>query len=206
MTMFKRSKRKIIVTIMTQSITTLFRYRIIFGSITVTVLFFVSIYLASRIVEPLETSYKKQKQFIADAGHELKTPISVISANAELLKREISDDQWLANIQYENEKMGHLVTQLLDLVHAQRTDIPKIKLDFSHLVKGKALPFESIAYEKGSTLNYMIQDQIMIIGNEDQLKQLVSILIDNMIEHGKSNEDIDIKLKLENMSMLFLQS
>ncbi len=92
-------------TVINENAITLFRYTLIFGAIALVIFFFLSQFLAKKIVKPLEESYKKQKQFISDAGHELKTPVSVVSANAELLSREIGENQWLENILYENERM-----------------------------------------------------------------------------------------------------
>ncbi len=83
--------------IINESMNTLLRYTIIFGSITITVMFFLAVYLAKRIVKPLEESYQKQKQFISDAGHELKTPIAVVNANAEMLQRDIEKINGLQN-------------------------------------------------------------------------------------------------------------
>lgn len=184
-------------TIMQQSMTTLFRYTIVFGSIMMAALFFVAVYLAGKIVKPLEESHQKQKQFISDAGHELKTPVSVISTNAELLAREIGENPWLSNIQYENEKMGNLVSQLLELTRTENSDIRTEPLNFSRLVKGEALPFESIAFEKGFLLNDEIQEGLSVEGNRDQLKQLVSILLDNAICHGENGKEIKLTLKEE---------
>lgn len=184
-------------TIMQQSMTTLFRYTIVFGSIMMVALFFVAVYLAGRIVKPLEESHQKQKQFISDAGHELKTPISVIGTNADLLAREIGENKWLSNIQYENEKMGNLVSQLLELTRTENSDVPTESLNFSRLVKGEALPFESIAFEKGLLLDYEIQDGLSVEGNRTQLKQLVSILLDNAIRHEKNGKEIKLTLKEE---------
>lgn len=182
-------------TIMQGSMTTLFRYTLIFGSVAITALFFVAVHLARRIVQPLEESYQKQKQFISDAGHELKTPVAVVSANAELLSREIGDNQWLANIQYENQRMGRLVAQLLELARTEKSDLPMERLDFSRLVGGEALPFESVAFEKGLVLHCDIADGLSIDGNGNQLKQLVSILLDNAICHGADGKEVFLTLK-----------
>ena len=105
-------------TVVNEGAVTLFRYTLIFGALALVLFFFLSVFLAKKIVAPLEESYRKQKQFISDAGHELKTPVSVVSANAELLSRELEDNQWLRNIRYENERMGILVAQLLELAPA----------------------------------------------------------------------------------------
>ncbi|MBD5521714.1 MAG: HAMP domain-containing histidine kinase [Lachnospiraceae bacterium] len=182
-------------TIMRGSMMTLFRYTLIFGSVTIAALFFVAIYLAKRIVKPLEESYRKQKQFISDAGHELKTPVSVISANAELLSRELGDNQWLANIQYENERMGKLVIQLLELTRTETIALQTEHLDFSRLVDGETLPFESVAFEKGLVLKCDIESDLFIEGNANQLKQLVSILLDNAICHSTDGKEIFLTLR-----------
>ena len=181
-------------TVIKESMTTLFRYTLVFGSVTLVSLFFLAIYLAKRIVKPLEESYKKQKQFISDAGHELKTPVSVVSANAELLSREIGDNQWLSNIQYENERMGKLVGQLLELARTENVKHHMEYLDLSRLVAGGALTFESVAFENGLMLKTQITDGITIPGNSTQLSQLVSILIDNAIQHSQNGEEIFVSL------------
>lgn len=187
-------------TIIQESMGTLFRYTLIFGGLAIVVLFFLAVYLAKQIVKPLEESYQKQKQFISDAGHELKTPISIVSTNAELLARELGHNKWLANIQYENERMGVLVTQLLELSRIEHV-MPQMELiDFSRLVNGEALPFESVAYENGLILNCSVMDDIVLEGNSVQLKQLVAILLDNAIRYGNSGKEIQLILKSEDGS------
>ena len=175
----------------------LFQYILSFGIVTLIVFFFLSVFLARKIVAPLEKNYQKQKQFISDAGHELKTPVAVVSANAELLSREVGDNQWLQNIQYENERMGMLIGQLLDLARTENV-APQMELvDFSRLVAGELLPFESVAFEKGLVLNSIIADGIYMEGNSTQLKQLVSILLDNAIRHSKEPGDVNLTLTKE---------
>lgn len=184
-------------TIINESMDTLFRYTLIFGAFAIILLFFVAVYLARRIVKPLEESYQKQKQFISDAGHELKTPISVVSTNAEILSREIGNNKWLENIQYENERMGVLVTQLLELSRVENAPLITEPIDFSRLVSSEALPFESMAFENGHTLCCNIAENITVDGNGTQLEQLVSILLDNAIRHGDKGTDIQLILKAE---------
>ena len=181
-------------TVVNESAITLFRYTLIFGGVALVLFFFLSVFLARKIVAPLEESYQKQRQFISDAGHELKTPVSVVSANAELLSRELGDNQWLQNIQYENERMGLLVGQLLDLARTENV-IPQMELiDFSRLVAGEMLPFESVAFEKGLALNSNITSGITAEGNSAQLKQLTSILLDNAIQHSKPEGEVCLTL------------
>jgi len=181
-------------TVVNESAMTLFRYTLIFGGVALVLFFFLSAFLARKIVAPLEESYQKQRQFISDAGHELKTPVSVVSANAELLSRELGDNQWLQNIQYENERMGLLVGQLLDLARTENVTPQMEYIDFSRLVAGEALPFESVAFEKGFVLNCNIANGITVEGNSTQLKQLTSILLDNAIRHSKPDGEVRLTL------------
>ena len=184
-------------TVVNESAMTLFRYTLVFGGVALVLFFFLSVFLARKIVNPLEESYQKQKQFISDAGHELKTPVSVVSANAELLSREIGDNQWLQNIQYENERMGMLVGQLLDLARTENITPQMEHIDFSRLVAGEALPFESVAFEKGLVINSNITNGIGVEGNSTQLKQIVSILLDNALRHSKEQGEVWLSLTKE---------
>ncbi len=183
--------------IMQGGMATVFRNTLIFGGIAVIAVFFVSVFLAKRIVSPLEESFSKQKQFISDAGHELKTPISVVGANAELLSREIGENRWLSNIQYENERMGALVRQLLELARMENVAPQTESLDFSRIVDGELLPFESVAFEHGLELTSDISDGIRVNGDASRLKQLVSILIDNAIRHSEKGKEVAVTLKAD---------
>lgn len=187
-------------TVINEGALTLFRYTLIFGGAALVLFFFLSVFLARKIVNPLEESYQKQKQFISDAGHELKTPVSVVSANAELLARELGENQWLQNIQYENERMGILVGQLLDLARTENVTPQTEHIDFSRLVAGESLPFESVAFEKGLALSCNIASGICVEGNSTQLKQLVSILLDNAIRHSKQKGEVSLSLTKEHGS------
>ena len=184
-------------TVINEGAMTLFRYTLIFGAFALVLFFFLAVYLAQKIVAPLEKSYKKQKQFISDAGHELKTPVSVVSANAELLSRELKDNKWLKNIQYENERMGILVGQLLQLARTENVKTQKERIDFSRLVAGEALPFESVAFEKGLMLNCNITENIIVEGDSTKLKQIVSILLDNAIRYSKDDGEVVLNLTKE---------
>lgn len=190
-------------TLILESAGTLVTYTLIFGGIAIVLIFFLANYLAGRIVAPLEENYERQKQFISDAGHELKTPAAVISANLELLARETGENQWLSNIQYENQRMSVLITRLLDLARAENARPQMEPVDLSRLVWGETLPFEPVAYEKGLALNSSIEEEIWVNGNSVQLKQLLSILIDNGIRHGSHGKEVCLELKkVKNSALL----
>ena len=184
-------------TVMLENVGTLINYTLIFGGVALVLLFFLARYLSNRIVAPLEESYQRQKQFVSDAGHELKTPVAVVNANLELLSREIGENPWLSNIQYENERMSALIIQLLELARAENVTPQMETIDWSRLVCGETLPFETVAYENGLVLNSRISDNIYVHGNSVQLKQLTSILIDNAIRHSDSGKEVCIVLKKE---------
>lgn len=181
----------------------LFRNTLIFGGIALIAVFVASIFLARRIVAPLEESYEKQRQFISDAGHELKTPVSVVSANAELLEREIGVNSWLSNIRYENERMGTLVKQLLELARTENVALQTERLNFSRLVAGEVLPMESVAFEQGLELLSDLEENRFVNGDSSRLKQLVSILIDNAISHSYAGSAITVSLREEHNSVRF---
>ena len=180
-----------------ESTRTLLNYTLVFGGVALVPLFLLAWYLAGRIVSPLEESYRRQKQFISDASHELKTPVAVIGANIELLSRELEDDPWLANIRYENARMAGLIAQLLDLARTEAVSPVMAEIDLSRLVLGEVLPFETVAFEHGVRLETCLDDAVCLVGNDIQLKQLVSILVDNAIRHSPAGEAVTIRLLQE---------
>ena len=185
------------VTVIESAIDTLLTYMLFFGGISVVVMFVLSALLASWVVVPLKSGYEKQQQFISNAGHELKTPISTIDANAALLQREVGENSWLSNIVYENNRMSVIVKELLDLAKLDQAKIPLQEVDLSQTALASILPFEAKAYEEGYELEYQIQDTIHMKGYPDQLEKLISILLDNALNHASKNGKIQVVLASE---------
>ena len=181
-------------TVSESGLNTLFRNVLIIGGAAILVMFFISLYLSGRIIRPLEENDQRQKQFVSDASHELKTPVAVISTNAEMLSREIGDNEWLANIQYENERMGGLIRQLLDLSRAENAEAQTEQVDFSRIAAGEVLAFEMLAFEQGKTIQSDVEEGVQLTGNPTQLTQIVSVLLDNAIRHAAGRE-ISLTLK-----------
>ena len=167
---------------------TMLRYVFLVGGLAILAMLFIASILAGFIISPLEENDRQQKRFISDASHELKTPIAVIATNAEMLSCELGHNEWLSNIQYETERMDRLVKQLLDLSHAESAIVPMESLNFSRLVTGETLAFESLAFDKGKTFVTEIAEAIILMGNPAQLTQHVSILLDNAIRHSTGRE------------------
>lgn len=147
------------------------------------------------IIKPVIESFNRQKQFVADASHELKTPIAVIMANAEALEKEPEEKKWLNNIKREADRMNELVTSLLDLAKLEEGKEVQQEENLSKIVEMSVLTFESLMYENKIELEYDIQKDINIKCNSSQIKQLVAILIDNAIKHSETNGKISIALK-----------
>lgn len=163
------------------------------------IIIFVSLKLTSWIIKPVIESFNKQKQFITDASHELKTPITVIMANAEALEKEPEETKWLNNIKSESERMNGLISDLLDLAKIENeTGKENYTLEnLSKITQRALLTFESLMYENKIKLDYNIQDNININCNSNQMKQLIAILIDNAIKHSEKNGEIKVTLRKE---------
>lgn len=161
----------------------LFLFTLLFGLIALIPITFLSIHIANRIISPMEKTYQKQKQFTADAGHELKTPIAAVAANIELLQREIGENKWLDNISYENRRMKELVTELLELARNENKTIERKPTDLSRLINGAVLPLEASAFEKNVLIETEIPKGITANVDETGISQLINILLDNAISH-----------------------
>lgn len=176
-------------TLIDGSMKTLIMNTVVFGAVALIILFFVSLKASKEIMKPVEDTYQKQKQFISDAGHELKTPISTVSANAEILQREIGNNRWLDNILYENRRMKELVTGLLDLSRTENMEAVHTDVDLSRIVTGGILPFDSVAFERGLLLESEIEQDIHVEGDPNQLGQLVATLLDNAVSHAEKTQN-----------------
>ena len=142
----------------------------------------VSMLLSKWAAGPIEQAWKQQKQFVADASHELKTPLTVITTNAELLQPESSRNRQAAEaILTTSRQMRKLLEGMLELARSdsEQLDCPLKPLDFSTLVSDEAMSFEAVLFEKGFPLEYRIEEGLQVSGVDSQLRELVGILLDN---------------------------
>lgn len=154
------------------------------------------IFLSSRIVRPFHISYEKQKQFITDAGHELKTPLTIINADAELLAMDIGENEWLTDIQYQTSRLANLTGDLILLSRMEEAQpqLQLLELPLSDLVEETALPFQAVARAQGKTLDCHIEPLISLCGEEKSLRKLVSILLDNAVKYAAPHSTITCTL------------
>lgn len=183
-------------------------FSIVLGIIGFLVLLGIAFLLSAWLIRPAETAFAKQKQFISDASHELKTPLTVIGANAELLESEIGSNKWLGYIHSETKRMSCLVNDLLSLARLENpSDTPVFsEFSLSHAATSILLPFESVAFEQGIYLDLDIREHIHIVGAEEQLKQVISILTDNALRHTKPEGTVKINIQRKHQKVLLTVS
>ena len=173
------------ISIQKTTLTSMVETSILVGIISMLVFLGISFLLARWAVKPVDRTWKQQKQFVSDASHELKTPLTVIMSNAELLQSPDCDEEnrqkFAGSILTMSHQMRKLVEGLLELARADNAQVKKSfsTVDYSKLVADALLPFEPIFYEKGLTLQSNLQQGIVLTGSEQYLHQLVDILLDN---------------------------
>ncbi len=155
--------------------------------------------LSNIIVKPVEETIEKQKQFISDASHELKTPLAVIEANVDVLENKVGKSKWMEYIQSEITSMNKLINDLLFLAKTEniKTIRNKEQINISEEIKMVSSMFESVAYEKKVKINYNIQENIKVNVEKEDIKQIISILLDNAIKHTEKENNIYVELKKE---------
>lgn len=177
-------------------------YSCVIGLLALLLFFAASLLLSRWMVKPVERAWEEQRRFIADASHELKTPLTVILSNTDMLiaSGAVSDDKnraRLDNLRAESQRMKGLVESLLSLERSDSGSEPYTmeRVNLSYIVSGGALTLESTIYDSGRTLQCDIAEDIMLTGDAKKLRQLVDILLDNACKY--SDEGSVIKMTLE---------
>ncbi|MBB6216142.1 signal transduction histidine kinase [Anaerosolibacter carboniphilus] len=174
------------------------------------VIFFISRFFANKSIQPIHEAFDKQKQFIADASHELKTPLAVINTNVDVLLSNGDDpihnqSKWLYYIKSETERMTKLTNDLLYLTQMDYSDIKMIFTEFnlSELIENVILTMEAVFFENNISLKYEIEPELTIHGNREQIQQVAMILLDNAVKYTNLNGCIDITLKKRHNHNIF---
>ncbi len=178
--------------------------------ISMAVIFLISLWLSGIAVKPVKKAWEQQKQFVADASHELKTPLTVILANNNIMMshkdRQISEEaQWLESTEEEAQHMKQLIDQMLFLAKsdAGTGSVQFSDVDLSEIIEGTALNFEPVAFEREIMINPDIEPDVIINGNALQLKQLAHILIDNAVKYAADQSEVTITLKKNGDAVTF---
>lgn len=159
-------------------------------------------YFAKRAVAPIERAFEKQRELIANASHELKTPITIIAADLFILQSSdgLSEEQakWLDGIGAQARRMGDLVNEMLELAKADsKKDKVMTKIDLSEILKSVASESEALAFEKKITLNASIPPGVRVIADRDDIVKLIYILFENALKYTDPGGVIDIALRRE---------
>jgi signal transduction histidine kinase len=153
-------------------------------------------WLSKKALKPVEEAMEKQKQFITDAGHELKTPIAIISADAEVMELCQGENEWLTSIKKQTVRMNTLVKNLVDLSKLGEESDKKKRTVFniSEAVLDTASNFETTAKATGKTFTYSAARDLRYNGNEEEIRQLISILCDNAMKYADENGMIKLNM------------
>ncbi len=175
---------------------------IVVASIMLIFIFFISRFFANKSIKPIKEAFDKQKQFIADASHELKTPLAIINTNVDVVLSNDEDciknqSKWLYYIKSEAERMTKLTNDLLYLTQMDYSDIEMIYSDFnlSETIESVILTMEAVIFENNILLEYDLESNILTYGNKEQIKQVIIILLDNAIKYTNDKGRISISLK-----------
>lgn len=155
------------------------------------------IILSKKAVRPVIESFEKQKQFITDAGHEIKTPLAIISANTEVIEMTSEPNEWTESIKNQIARLNGLIKNLLHLAKMEEDNIQLTFEDFniSDAVYDAAAPFEALAHTKGKSIEIDVQNDLMFHGDEGAIRQLVSILTENAVKYSDDKGKITVTLK-----------
>lgn len=163
---------------------------------------------SKRAVKPIAESYEKQKQFITDANHELKTPLTLILTNLDIAEAEVGKNEWLEDIRAEGERMSALVKQLVTLsrMDEDQGEVELNTFSLSDTVRDTVSEFEALAEGKGTPLISSVQDGVTYYGNEAGIRRVISVLLDNAVKYCDSGGTIGLSLVLKRHPVICVEN
>ena len=166
------------------------------------------IVLSHRIVGPVAESYEKQKQFITDAGHELKTPMTIISADADLMEMECGENQWLTDIRRQAQRLTGLTNDLIYLsrMEEEQPNLQCIEFPISDVAEEMAASFQAPARSQEKDFSIRIQPMLSCTGDEKAIRQLISILLDNALKYSPAGGQMELRLEKQGRGVLLTVS
>ncbi len=179
-----------------KSANSILRSSFIAGFAVYAVMFVVVVLVSGRAVQPIVENTVRQKQFITDAGHELKTPIAIISANAEVLEMMNGENEWIASIKHQTERLSALIKNLLVLSKAEEKSKNESfsEVAISDIVSATVASFSAVAYRSGKRLFAEVQPTLTLWGNDKAIAELTNILLDNAVKYAADGSKIELNL------------
>ena len=159
--------------------------------------FFVIFFYSKRITKPVAESYEKQKQFITDAGHEIKTPLAIIKADADVLEMDYEDNEWVKDIQHQTERLTSLTNDLVSLARMEegKSAVTFSEFPLSETVEEECSAYLMLAQSGGKQILSEIQPALFLNGDEKAIRRLVNIFLDNAMKYSPENSEIKVSLK-----------
>ena len=168
------------------------------------IFFFVILFFSNRITKPITETYEKQKRFITDAGHEIKTPLAIIKADVDVLEMEYGENEWLDGIQAQVKRLSDLTSDLVYLSRMEETEtrLQMIEFPFSDVVLETAQAFQAVAQAQEKAFQCQVEPMLSLNGNEKSIRQLVSILLDNAMKYSPVDSYISLSTQIQNRCIL----
>lgn len=172
------------------------RRSVLISAIGLIAVFLLIVLLSARIVRPIALGYEKQKRFISDAGHEIKTPITIIDADTEILEMDYGENEWLMDIRQQASRLAELTNDLIFLSRMEEQEkATMIEFPLSDVVNETAASFQALALTREKTFALDVEPMLSMVGNEKQIRQLVSILLDNAMKYSDEHGTINLRLR-----------
>ncbi len=180
----------------------------LYASLTMTLLgimavFFVIFFFAGKIIRPIAESYEKQKRFITDASHEIKTPLTIIGANADILEMELGENESLSDILQQTRRLKALTDDLVTLARMEESEdaMQKIVFPLSEVAAEAAQPYHRLAAQQDKTFACRIQPLLSVNGNDAAIARLISILLDNAFKYSPPEGTVTLDLEQQNKTV-----
>ena len=164
------------------------------------VVFLLVVIFSRSAIAPIVTSMEKQKQFITDAGHELKTPLAIIAANTDVLTLYGGKNQWTESIRKQTERLNLLVQEMLMLARMEEQKQEFMELDFSALVEQTAAPLAVLAEQKQADFCLQLEAHLLLQGDGSSLQKMVSVLVENAVKYVQPSGQVTVTLKKKGRS------
>lgn len=167
---------------------------VIISTIGLLLVFALVVFFSGKAVKPVAESYAKQKRFITDASHEIKTPLAIIDANTDVLEMEQGESEWTGSIKKQIQRLNSLTEKLVMLSRMDEGNAVFQMTDFSlsEAVVDTVQPYEAVAKAKGKSLEIQVQEDVFYHGDEAAVRQMIALLLDNAIKYSRENGMIQV--------------
>lgn len=160
--------------------------------------FLLVVFFSGRMIRPVAESYEKQKRFITDASHEIKTPLTIIEANTEIVEMESGESEWTKSIRKQIARLTALTEKLVFLSRMDEENqsyLQRIDFNLSEAVLDTIAPYQALAETKGKHLSVNVEEDMHFTGDENAIRQAISLLLDNAIKYSEEDGNIRVESK-----------